>query len=66
MTFEEYELCEIGDIVHLKSGSPKLTITGWTEDYKIDVSWISADGLKEATFPHQALNCASVSFKTLE
>ena len=45
---------DIGDIVFLKSGSPKLTVTNVSER-SADVSWISSHGVERHTFPQACL-----------
>lgn len=46
---------KIGDIVVLKSGSPKMTVTGETYDDKITTTWFAGAKKENGQFPPEAI-----------
>lgn len=47
---------EIGDVVQLRSGGPKMTVHGVVSDGDVVCQWFESDELHEGNFPNEALN----------
>jgi uncharacterized protein YodC (DUF2158 family) len=45
-----------GDVVQLKSGGPRMTVTGYSELGNVICRWFSSGKSTEETFPDDALN----------
>jgi uncharacterized protein YodC (DUF2158 family) len=46
---------EIGDVVQLRSGGPKMTVHGVISDGDIVCQWFESDEVHEENFPNEAL-----------
>ena len=46
---------EIGNVVQLKSGGPKMTIHGLVSDGDVICQWFEGDAVHEESFPREAL-----------
>jgi len=46
---------EIGDVVQLRSGGPKMTVRGVISDGDIVCQWFETDVVHEESFPNEAL-----------
>jgi uncharacterized protein YodC (DUF2158 family) len=52
---------DIGDVVQLKSGGPKMTVAAGPGNFGLICLWFSGDELKNAEFPQAALVKASTT-----
>ena len=55
--------CKIGDVVQLKSGGPKMTVTGYQQDHVV-CKWFAGTDSKSGIFAQDSLEPANKNDKS--